>query len=166
MADPFPSTVSNSELAAAALRASKRLNQAADSARASEGKVAQDGNQVEQAEQPKRVVQRDCKRLVCPHCEWFSVTRTSRRMSVLSFESIYACNNPECGHTFVAVTEIVRTLSPSAIPDPSVNLPMSSHVRRDVLLYQVEHARTAEHVAMFAKPVTGDLFARAAPPPD
>lgn len=34
------------------------------------------------------------------------------------------CSNVGCGHTFIAVVEVIRTVSPSACPDPEVCLPM------------------------------------------
>lgn len=30
------------------------------------------------------------------------------------------CTNLDCGHTFVSLVEVVRTLSPSSIPDPDI----------------------------------------------
>lgn len=44
-------------------------------------------------------------------------------------EITYMCKNPECGHIFVAGLEVLRTLSPSAIPDPSVHIQLSKHAR-------------------------------------
>lgn len=105
-------------------------------------------------------------RLECPHCERPSIIRSSRRMTKLTREIAYCCINPECGHTFVALTEIVRTLSPSATPDPSVHLPLSSHVRRDLVRAQMDYAQQSEHKPQFSRPVTGDLFAAGAPPAD
>ena len=105
-------------------------------------------------------------RLECPHCGTPSIIRSSRRMTKLTREIAYCCINPECGHTFVALTEIVRTLSPSATPDPSVHLPLSSHVRRDLLRAQMDYAQQSEHKPQFSRPVTGDLFAAGAPPAD
>lgn len=35
----------------------------------------------------------------------------------------------ECGHTYVVNMEFARTLSPSAIPNLSLQLPLSPHVR-------------------------------------
>ncbi len=105
-------------------------------------------------------------RLECPHCERPSIIRSSRRMTKLTREIAYCCINPECGHTFVALTEIVRTLSPSATPDPSVHLPLSSHVRRDLVRAQMDYAQQSEHKPQFSRPVTGDLFASGALPAD
>lgn len=98
-------------------------------------------------------------RMACPHCGASSEIRTSRMVSKTMRELIFACTNVECGHTFVALTEIVRTLSPSATPDPAVNLPLSSHVRRDMVRVVLDNAHEAEHQARYTAPVTGDLFA-------
>lgn len=108
---------------------------------------------------------REKHRLPCPHCEQPAVIRTSVQMSRLMREYMYCCTNPECGHTFVAITEVVRTLSPSATPDPSVSLPWSTHVRRDLLRTQLDSEAPAEHSPRFTRPVTGDLFAAAPQPP-
>lgn len=113
-----------------------------------------------------RAGHREGSRLICPHCKEFSYTRTSAQITVLTRESTHICTNPECGCTFVALTEVVRVLSPSATPDPSVNLPLSSHVRRDMMRATLDHAASAEHATQFTRPVTGDLFPVGGPPPD
>jgi hypothetical protein len=46
------------------------------------------------------------------------MTRTTRELKLI-------CKNPHCGHTWVAYLSAVRTLSESATPDPSVNLPFT-----------------------------------------
>lgn len=102
---------------------------------------------------------KEAMRLRCPHCASPCTIRSSEQMSVLTRQSFYCCVNAECGHTFVALTEIVRTLSPSATPDPSVNLPLSSHVRRDLLQATLEHAGVAPHCTRSTRAVNGDLFA-------
>ena len=98
-------------------------------------------------------------RMECPHCKATSEIRTSKPVSATMRETIYQCTNVECGHTFVATTEIVRTLSPSATPDPTVNLPLSTHIRRDMLRVVLDNAGEAPHQALFTQPITGDLFA-------
>lgn len=103
-------------------------------------------------------------RMACPHCGAESVIRSGNVMSKTMREAFYACSNVECGHTFVAVTEVQRTLSPSAIPDPTVNIPLSSHVRRDMVRVVLDNAGVAQHQARFSKPETGDLFAGNTPP--
>ena len=69
-------------------------------------------------------------RICCPHCLTRSVARTSLTMSPTLREITYRCENDECRYVYVAQLEIVRTLSPSAMPNPSVKVPMSPHVRR------------------------------------
>jgi len=106
---------------------------------------------------------KDCSRTMCPHCEFPTTTRTSVRLSKLVKSSTHICSNPECGHTFLTHTEVVLTLSASSTPDPSVSLPLSSHVRRDLLRATLEHSGQAEHSTQFTKPVNGDLFAGGTP---
>lgn len=62
----------------------------------------------------------------CPHCGSRSVIRSSLLHTSLLRESMHICQNALCGHTFSSYTEIVRTLSPSAMPDASINLPIAS----------------------------------------
>jgi Ogr/Delta-like zinc finger len=77
-------------------------------------------------------------RMRCPHCKDYARVRSSEEITSISRESYFSCTNTECGHTFVAITEIHRTLSPSAIPDPAVRLPRSAHVRRRELAEQLK----------------------------
>lgn len=157
-----PFSADHSAAAAAALRASKQLNAAADAARDAAGGGVQACNNAKPAKPMA-----DRQRLDCPHCEWPCVIRTSTKLSALTRESMYACTNVECGHTFVGLTEIVRTLSPSATPNPAINLPLSTHVRRELLRTQLDHARAAEHQPQFTQPTSGELFpAVGSDPPD
>lgn len=165
MVDKFHFPDSHSQSVAAALVASKRLNEAADKARSGEGRGVQGCNQAAPAKAWKGT-NKEAMRLQCPHCKCPCVIRTSEQITVITRQSVYCCVNAECGHTFVANTEIVRTLSPSATPDPSVNLPLSSHVRRDMLRVQLDHAASAAHTPRSTAPVTGDLFMQGAKPPD
>ncbi|MDR6387592.1 hypothetical protein J2803_000184 [Paraburkholderia phenoliruptrix] len=50
-------------------------------------------------------------------------------MSLTFREVTFMCNNAECGHTYVVNMEFARTLSPSAMPNLSLKLPLSPHVR-------------------------------------
>lgn len=69
----------------------------------------------------------------CPHCRSRATARTSSELSPLFREITFTCRNHECGHVFVAGLEVLRTLSPSAIPDPGVRIPLSPHVRRQAI---------------------------------
>lgn len=66
---------------------------------------------------------------ICPHCRQRAICRTSKRVSDLSRELTYQCTNVECGHTFVALEEIVRTISPSAVPRAGITLRQTTQVR-------------------------------------
>ncbi|MHA6844252.1 ogr/Delta-like zinc finger family protein [Ralstonia syzygii] len=59
-------------------------------------------------------------RIHCPHCESIAPIRSSRPVSRCTRELYCQCSNLACGHTFVALTEVVRTLAPSNTPDPEV----------------------------------------------
>ena len=92
-------------------------------------------------------------RMQCPHCDEHAYTRTSLQLTRTSRETVFQCRNYECGHVFAAVTEINRTISPSAIPNPMVILPISRHVQRRLLARQLETAPEGE--PLFSPPVVG-----------
>ena len=98
-------------------------------------------------------------RMMCPHCKQNVYTRSSGQLTTTSRETIFYCRNYECGHVFSAVTEINRTISPSATPDPTVVLPMSSHIKRDLLQQQLQSMPTADYKPRNSGFETGDLFA-------
>lgn len=68
---------------------------------------------------------------ICPHCKSRAVVRTSERLSAVTRRMTYQCTNVECSHTFVAMEEVIRTICPSAMPDPGINLPV--HRRQQVI---------------------------------
>lgn len=108
-----------------------------------------------------RKLKNEGTRMACPHCDAQAEIRTSRIVSKTMRELAYACTNVECGHTFLAATEILRTLSPSATPNPAVNLPLSTHVHRDMVRVVLDNARLSEYQPRYTLPITGDLFAGA-----
>lgn len=61
----------------------------------------------------------------CPHCRSAATTRTSREITPVYREVYFSCSNFECGHTYKAALSIVATISPSAMPDPRVVIPMA-----------------------------------------
>jgi hypothetical protein len=71
--------------------------------------------------------------ITCPHCDSKTTARTSKGLSRTLREIVFQCNDFRCGHTFVANLEAVRTLSPSAMPNGDVRLPISEHVRERVM---------------------------------
>ncbi|MFG6711169.1 ogr/Delta-like zinc finger family protein [Burkholderia pseudomallei] len=65
----------------------------------------------------------------CPTCLGKAKARSSRMMSRTLREITYRCENDNCGHVYVANLEVVRTLVPSAVPNPEVDIPLSPTVR-------------------------------------
>ena len=61
----------------------------------------------------------------CPHCKQTATRDTSRAVSVLTKEAYYQCKNLDCGHTFKSIEQVIYTLSPSGMPDPTVYIPLS-----------------------------------------
>lgn len=98
-------------------------------------------------------------RMACPMCRASSEIRTSFMPSETMRETFYQCTNVECGCTFVFTGEITRLLNPGATPNPAVRIPLSMHVRRDMVRVLLDHAEHAPHQARYTLPVTGDLFA-------
>lgn len=87
--------------------------------------------QMRVSEPPRRIREKPHGgRCPCPHCAWGAVVRTSRRLSPLFYEQRLTCTNPDCGHTFVASLIIERTISPSAMPNPAIKLPIAPPRRR------------------------------------
>lgn len=64
----------------------------------------------------------------CPHCGSYSAARSSREISLVMREINYQCMNTRCGYTFVALLQIVRGLSPPAVENSAVSVPMSRRV--------------------------------------
>lgn len=61
----------------------------------------------------------------CPHCDVQAITRTSVTLSPLYKEITYQCRIPECGFSWVAALEALRSLSPSGNPNPNIDIPVS-----------------------------------------
>jgi Ogr/Delta-like zinc finger len=76
-------------------------------------------------------------RLRCPHCGEFGTIRSSEQMTECVSNQYVQCGNLECGHTWRATTTAEVTLSPSAIPNSRVNLPLSTHVKSALLTEQL-----------------------------
>ncbi len=64
--------------------------------------------------------------MACPHCDTPALVRSSNVLTPMIRESHMACRNVVCGHTFVVMSSIDRTLSPSAIPRAGVELKVST----------------------------------------
>lgn len=61
----------------------------------------------------------------CPHCQSLARMRSSRQVSRTVRENYCACTNLDCGCTFVSQTVVIRILSESNMPHPSVHLPIA-----------------------------------------
>lgn len=66
----------------------------------------------------------------CPHCKGDARVRSSRSLTPTCKQLYLQCSDIECGHTFVAAIEILRTIVPSAAPDPQVHLPIAAPRRK------------------------------------
>jgi len=93
----------------------------------------------------------------CPHCRAVAIARSSNVLTSTSRDLFYQCANVACGHTFRAVLEINCTISPSAMPDPRVIIPMSKHVRRGLLGEQLQRAPASDYEPSQTG-ATSDLF--------
>lgn len=134
--------------------------------------ISNDERQALLAAKPKRERQTQLGRKLrfegtrwpCAHCGAQSEIKTAYMVTVTLRETFYGCTNYECGHCFVVIAEVGRTTVPSATPNPAVNIPLSSHIRRSMVRVLLDNAPEAAHVARFTAPVTGDLFEPDAPP--
>lgn len=75
--------------------------------------------------------------MTCPHCDSRALQRRTRAITPLTREKTYRCNNDECGHIFVSIEEIQRTVVPPRIRREGINLQMSRITKP-----QVEQSRT------------------------
>ncbi len=83
---------------------------------------------------------------ICPHCKGPSRIRSSCQVTPVYREQLNQCENPLCGHVWIDGIGAVRTLSPSAVPDAGVRIPMSPHVRREQV---VASMRPEDQLEMF-----------------
>lgn len=93
----------------------------------------------------------------CPHCRSVAIARSSNVLTVTSRDLFYQCSNVACGHTFRAVLEVNCTISPSATPDPRVVIPLSKHIRRQLLGEQLQRMPQSDY-APDTTGQTGELF--------
>ena len=71
--------------------------------------------------------------LRCPHCEVPGSVRSSEEVTPQHRNLFYTCQNPLCGHTWKATLSYDYGLSPSAIPNPAVTLPMRTPSREEAM---------------------------------
>ncbi len=82
----------------------------------------------------------------CPHCGTKSRVRNSQLMSPTVTWLYVQCLNLECGHTGRVDAEASVTISPSATPNPTVNMALSRHVHRNLIVFQLDTATVGDHV--------------------
>lgn len=163
----------NSGFSGATLAVGRRAGPTATKARAVVRKGAQGCNNLSKpdprADAPAQApddgprLKTEFHRIACPHCLSPATIRRSNQVTNLTREYAFACTNFECGHTFSATMEITRTLSPSATPDPTVRLPLSTHVRRDLMREQLACAQPSDYRTTQTAPVTLELFGTSPP---
>ena len=69
-------------------------------------------------------------RMNCPHCKCIARLHSLHAEGLLFREHVYCCSNPYCGHNFIVRSEFGRTLTPSKIPNPNVNIPISARATK------------------------------------
>lgn len=84
-------------------------------------------------------------RFRCPHCGTQSVVRTSEQITP-TFSRLYVqCPDIECGHAWRVDAASNITISPSAKPNPRIQMEISQHVRRDLIIQQMNTAQVGYH---------------------
>lgn len=71
--------------------------------------------------------------LRCPHCECVGRVRSSESVTPQHRKLYYQCGNVLCGHSWLATVSYEYGLSPSAIPNPKVTLPLRPVPRQQVM---------------------------------
>jgi|GEM_PF-181264 len=61
----------------------------------------------------------------CPHCGSWATVRHSVELSPTLRVLYFRCHELACGHTWKSHLEVVATISPSALPNPLIELPLS-----------------------------------------
>ena len=79
-------------------------------------------------------------KLICPHCRHGLRVRNSYSLHLLLRATYLQCTNINCGATFRAQMEITHAMSPSACPNPEIDLPVAdSEIRRQAI--EREHSK-------------------------
>lgn len=73
-------------------------------------------------------------KLVCPHCKGSLRIRTSEGQHIFLRNAYLQCGNEACGATYRAQFEITHEMSPSGMPNPSIQLPAAPvSIRREAM---------------------------------
>lgn len=74
----------------------------------------------------------------CPHCRFPAVIRGSELVHELLRKEWLQCSNVACGWTGASDSELAYELSPSAMPNPNVRLPLAPSRMRAALMQSDE----------------------------
>lgn len=80
----------------------------------------------------------------CPDCKGPTRVRSSREVTILYRQQTIICIDPECGGTYGAEVSITHRISPSARPDPSIDLRMAPPRQRKLVPANDDHASGPE----------------------
>jgi hypothetical protein len=61
---------------------------------------------------------------LCPHCVTPGAVQSSRQITPTYKQFYIACRNPLCGHTWLAELHVVHSITPSAMPNPDLQIRM------------------------------------------
>lgn len=90
--------------------------------------------------------------LDCPHCECPGRVRSSDAVTPQHRKIYYFCSNVFCGHSWLATVSYEYGLSPSAIPNPKVTLPLRPMDRQKVM--ELLRERDASQPELFDLPAS------------
>ncbi|MCU6498920.1 ogr/Delta-like zinc finger family protein [Rugamonas sp. A1-17] len=86
-------------------------------------------------------------KMKCPHCEAKAVARALDEISNTVSEIIFQCDDPYCGHTFVARLEVMRTTTPPKKEKAVSGIPLSpksKHGRAELNRSKLAEAKVAD----------------------
>ncbi len=79
-------------------------------------------------------------KLKCPDCQQAMRVRNSVGQHLLLRSIYFQCTNVNCGSTYRGQMEITHVISPSACPNPEINLPVADATIRQAAI-QREQSR-------------------------
>lgn len=87
-------------------------------------------------------------KLACPHCRQRIRIRSSNGLNELLRTTYLQCTNEGCGWTGIGSFEITHELSPSAITNPKIDLPVAPYAER---LRALQTRNDDDQLTMFAQ---------------
>lgn len=74
----------------------------------------------------------------CPHCKSKAVYSKSTELTPCYRRITFRCSNDDCGHIFVCGLNVEYTNTLSSIPDPTIRIPLSKHIKKYALAAQLK----------------------------